>query len=83
MPQEVTGTEILRNALKARKKSSAVIARDELAIPSDHLASFIAGTRTLPPDVLCTLATYIFNGAAETSRRWTAYAPQTPRQAQQ
>src|SRR6476469_9669065 len=26
------------------------------------IADFIAGTRTLPPDTLCTLATYLFGG---------------------
>ena len=51
MPQEVTGTQILAQALKARKKSTAMIAR-ELAIPSDHMSNFIAGTRTLQPDTL-------------------------------
>jgi plasmid maintenance system antidote protein VapI len=61
---QITGTEVLRNAMKARKKSSAVVAR-ELGIPADHMANFIAGTRTLAPDTLCTLATYLFNGSAE------------------
>ena len=46
------------------KKSSAVIAR-ELAVPSDQMANFISGNRTLPSDTLCALCTYLFGGAAE------------------
>ena len=48
-----TATEILAAAVRARKVSSAVLARD-LGIPHAPLHNFAHCNGTLPPQVVCT-----------------------------
>jgi hypothetical protein len=59
----VTGTEVLRAALRTRKLGLANIAR-ELGLSTNALESFIAGG-SLPADKLNAIAAEIFGGHAE------------------
>jgi hypothetical protein len=63
---EVTGTDLIRQALnvRARKLNTANLAR-ELGIPSSTLDAFIEGKGSLPVETLKALCVDLFHGAAE------------------
>ena len=75
----VTGSDVLRAALRSRKMGLANIAR-ELDIPINALDSFVQGG-SLPADKLNAIAILIFGGAAvydETSDRLRSANKQAP-----
>jgi hypothetical protein len=61
----VTGTDAIRSALRARKLSRALIARD-IGVPSDDLETFAnSSSAKLAPEILQRLASHLFAGSAE------------------